>query len=170
MKEESVEILQKAIDIEVFGNDFYKKLSNSVDNKEGKALLTYLANAEEEHKKRLESMLNKFGAESRKTDIDTLMADILMDEGIQKIFKGLMKKEKLETVDAIEALKLGIEVEAKSIDFYKNNAEKSPESDIVSLFTDLSNWEKEHLEILSENVRSLKDEGVWYGYVPILEG
>jgi len=170
LKEESVEILQKAIDIEVFGNDFYKKLSNSVDNKEGKALLTYLANAEEEHKKRLESMLNKFGAESRKTDIDTLMADILMDEGIQKIFKGLMKKEKLETVDAIEALKLGIEVEAKSIDFYKNNAEKSPESDIVSLFTDLSNWEKEHLEILSENVRSLKDEGVWYGYVPILEG
>lgn len=170
MKEESVEILQKAIDIEVFGYDYYKKIGNSVDNKEGKALLIYLANAEEEHKKRLESMLNKFGGVTRKTDIDTLMADILMDEGIQKIFKGLMKKEKFETVDAIEALKLGMEVEAKSIDFYNNNAEKSPESDIVSLFTELSNWEKEHLEILSENVRSLKDEGVWYGYVPILEG
>lgn len=170
MQEESMEILQRAIEIEMFGNHYYNKLSYGVEDKEGKALLTYLANAEEDHKELLEDVLNRCGGETRKTEIDSLIANILMDEGIEKIFKGLMKKDKLETIDAIEALKLGMDVEVKSINFYESNAKKSPELDIVSLFTELSNWEKEHLDLLKENLRTLKDEGVWYGYVPILEG
>lgn len=170
MQEEINEILQKAIEIEMFGNHYYNKLESGVDDREGKALLTYLANAEKEHKERLENMLRQYGGETKKTEIDGLIADILMDEGIENIFRGLMKKDKLENVDSIEALKLGMEVEAKSIDFYSKNAKKSPESDIVGLFTELSDWEKEHLDLLKENLRTLKDEGVWYGYVPILEG
>lgn len=170
MQEESIEILHKAIDIEVFGNHYYNKLSNGVENKEGKALLTYLAKAEEEHKERLEGMLNRYGGEARKTEIDTLIAGILMDEGVEKIFRALMDKSKLENVDAIEATKLAMNVEAKSIDFYSDNAKKSPETDLVDLFTELSNMEKEHFDLLKENLRSLENEGVWYGYVPILEG
>ncbi|UCE73975.1 MAG: ferritin family protein [Methanomassiliicoccales archaeon] len=170
MEEESIEILQKAIEIEAFGLEYYNKLKGAVDDREGSALLGYLANAENEHKDHLTGILSKYGAEARKTEIDTLMAEILMDEGIQKIFKDLMKKDKLETVDAIEAIKLGMDVEARSIDFYKQNADKTTESDIATLFSDLSNWEKEHLALLKENLRSLKDEGVWYGYTPILEG
>ena len=170
MNEESIEILQKAMDIEVFGKHYYNKLVNGVENKEGKALLTYLANAEEEHKKRLEGMLDRYGKEARKTEIDSLIADIFMDEGVEKIFNELMQKDKFETVDAIKAMKLGMTVEARSINFYESNAKKSPEYDIVALFTELSNWEKEHFDLLKENLRSLEDEGVWYGYVPILEG
>jgi rubrerythrin len=170
MEEESLEILQKAIEIEVFGLDYYTKLKGAVSDKEGAALMGFLANAEKEHKEYLTNMLGKYGAEARKTEIDTLVANILMEESIQKIFKGLMAKDKLEVTDAIEAMKLGMEVEARSIDFYRKNAEKTPEQDIATLFNDLSNWEKEHLALLKENLRTLKDEGVWYGYVPILEG
>ncbi|UCE37702.1 MAG: ferritin family protein [Thermoplasmata archaeon] len=170
MEEESIEILQRAIEIEAFGLDYYNKLKGAVEDREGSALLGFLANAENEHREQLTSILNKYGAEARKTEIDTLMADILMEEGIQNIFKDLMAKDRLEIVDAIEAMKLGMEVEAKSIDFYKNNAQKTPEQDIATLFNDLSNWEREHLALLKENLRTLKDEGVWYGYVPILEG
>jgi rubrerythrin len=170
MEEESIEILQKAIEIEAFGQDYYNKLKGAVEDKEGSALLGYLANAEKEHQEQLMNILTNYGAEARKVEIDTLMADILMEEGIQNIFKGLMAKAKLEVTDAIEAMKLGMEVESRSIDFYRKNAEKTPEQDIATLFHDLSNWEKEHLALLKENLRTLKDEGVWYGYVPILEG
>jgi rubrerythrin len=170
MEEESIEILQKAIDIETFGQDYYTKLKSAVSDKEGAALLGFLANAENEHIEQLTKILGKYDAEARKTEIDILVADILMEEGIQNIFKGLMAKNKLEVTDAIEAMKLGMEVEARSIDFYRKNAEKTPEQDIATLFNDLSNWEKEHLTLLKENLRTLKDEGVWYGYVPILEG
>ncbi len=170
MEEESKEILQRAIEIEVFGLDYYNKLKDAVEDREGAALLGYLASAENEHREYLTVLLSKYGAQARKIEIDTLMAGIFMDEGVQKIFKNLMKMDKLEVVDAIEAMKLGMEVEARSIDFYRKNSNKTPEPDIAKLFTDLSKWEKEHLALLKENLRTLKDEGVWYGYAPILEG
>jgi rubrerythrin len=170
MREEIMEILQRAIDIEVFGNHYYYKLINGVEDKEGKALLTYLANAEEEHKERLEKMLNQYGGQARKTEIDSLITNILMDEGVERIFKDIMEKGKLEKIDAIEATKLGMNVEMKSIDFYAENAKKSPEPDLKDLFTELTGIEKEHFDLLKENLRALKDEGVWHGYVPILEG
>jgi rubrerythrin len=170
MDDESKKILQRAIDIEVFGYNYYNKLKNLVDNNRGKGLLGFLANAEEEHQDYLKKTCKNLGHEPEDTDLGNLISDVLMDEGLQKIFNGLMEKDKLENVDAIEAIKLGMEVEANSIKFYKNNAEKTPEPDIAKLFTDLTNWEKEHLDLLKENLRMLKDEGVWYGYTPILEG
>ena len=170
MDDESKKILQKAIDIEIFGYNYYSKLKNLVENNEGRGLLGFLANAEEEHQHYLKKTCKNLGHEPEETELGNLIADVLMDEGLQKIFNGLMEKEKLENVDAIEAIKLGMEVEAKSIKFYKNNAEKSPDPDIVKLFTELSSWEIVHLELLKENLRMLKDEGTWYGYTPILEG
>ena len=171
MKEESVEILQKAMDIEEFGYDYYTKLRSAVKDKQGEALLGYLANAEMEHKERLGGMFNQLGGKAKETEteIDTLIADILMDEGMERIFRGLMEKSELEKVDAIEAVKLGIDVEKKSIGFYSANAKKSHEPDVTTLFIELSSMEKEHLELLEENLRNLKDEGVWYGYIPILD-
>ena len=170
MQEESIEILQKAVEIEIFGNYYYEKLKLAVDSNEGRALLSYLADAENEHKERLESMLHRFGGGAFKTEIDALIADILMEEGSKRIFKDLMEKSKLDKMDAIEAVRLGIGVENRSIDFYAENAKKSYEPDMVALFEELTNMEKEHLEILNENLRNLKNEGTWYGYVPILEG
>jgi rubrerythrin len=145
-------------------------LKLAVDSEEGKALLSYLADAENEHKERLESILNRFGGGAFKTEIDALVAEILMEEGTKRIFKGLMEKSKLDKMDAIEAVRLGIGVENRSIDFYTENAKKSYEPDMVELFEELTTMEREHLEILSDNLRNLENEGAWYGYVPILEG
>jgi rubrerythrin len=170
MNEEITEIIEKAINIEVFGYNYYSKLKNLVSDSEGKGLMGFLANAEEEHKNSLIKKCQSYGKEPETTELGILIVEVLMDEGQEKIFKSLMEKDKLNTIDAIEAIKLGMNVEANSIKFYKDNASKSPESEIVKLFTELSAWEQEHLELLKENLRMLKDEGSWYGYTPILEG
>jgi rubrerythrin len=170
MDQEREEILQKAIDIEVFGYNYYNKLKNLVDNREGKGLLGFLANAEEEHQTYLIKVCQKLGHEPKITELGDLIADVLMDEGQQKIFNRLMEKDELTNVDSIDAIKLGMGVEANSIKFYADNAMKSPDEDVIKLFTELSEWEQEHLDLLKENLRMLKDEGTWYGYTPILEG
>jgi rubrerythrin len=170
MDQDREEILQKAIDIEVFGYNYYNKLKNIVESREGKGLLGFLANAEEEHQKYLLKVCRKLGHEPKITELGDLIADVLMDEGQEKIFRSLMDKSDLTNVDAIDAIKLGMGVEANSIKFYADNAMKSPDEDVVKLFTELSEWEKEHLDLLKENLRMLKDEGTWYGYTPILEG
>ena len=170
MNEEITKIIEKAIGIEVFGLNYYNKLKNLVPDSQGKGLMGFLANAEEEHKQTLIKKCQSYGKEPEISELGNLIVDVLMDEGQQKIFKSLMEKDELSTIDAIEAIKLGMKVEANSIKFYKDNANKSPESEIVTLFTELSAWEQEHLELLKENLRMLKDEGSWYGYTPILEG
>jgi rubrerythrin len=170
MDDEITEIFEKAIKIEVFGYNYYNKLKNLVSDSQGKGLMGFLANAEEEHKDNLIKKCQNFGMEPEITELGSLIADVLMDEGQVRIFKNLMEKKELGTIDAIEAIKLGMNVEANSIKFYKDNANKSPEPEIVQLFNELSDWEQEHLELLKENLRMLKEEGSWYGYVPILEG
>ena len=170
MDEEITVIFEKAIKIEIFGYEYYTKLKNLVSDNQGKGLMGFLANAEEEHKDSLIKKCEMFGMEPEITELGSLIADVLMDEGQEKIFKNLMEKNELSNLDAMEALKLGMKVEANSIKFYKDNANKSPEPEVVALFNELSAWEQEHLELLKENLRMLRDEGSWYGYVPILEG
>lgn len=168
--EEEVKILQKAMGIEEFGFYYYKKLEKAVDNQEGKALLVFLANAEKEHRETLELMLGEFGEKPKSEPMEKLVDNIIMNPGIQRIFKDLMEKKKISNVDAVEAVKLGIDVEKKSIAFYSKNAQSVVKPEMAELFSNLTKMEEGHLKILEENLRNLQSEGSWYGYVPILEG
>jgi rubrerythrin len=168
--EEEIKILQKAIGIEEFGFYYYKKLERAVENQEGKSLLVFLANAEKEHREILEKMIREYDVSPQRTPIDKLVDDIIMNPGIQKVFTDLMQKSILDEVDAIEAVRLGIDVEKKSIEFYSKNAHSVVKPKMAELFANLTEMEEGHLKILEENLNNLQNEGTWYGYVPILEG
>ena len=164
------EILQEAIDLEIFGNYFYNSLKSLVDSNEGKGLLTFLADAEQEHRQILEDLMVKTGGALKTSKVDEVVAQITKNEGIETVFNDLLGKSSLEKTDAIEAVKIGIDVEQKSIDFYTEHAETSDNDDVKRLFNELVVFENNHKETLAENLRNLQDEGVWYGYLPILEG
>ncbi len=168
--EEEVKILQKAIGLEEFGFYFYKKLEKAVENQEGKSLLIFLANAEKEHIEILENMLGEYGVKSESEPMEKLVENIIMNPSIQRVFKDLMEKKKINDADAVEAVKLGIDVEKKSIEFYSRSAQSVVKPKMVELFSNLTEMEEGHLKILEENLRNLQSEGMWYGYVPILEG
>lgn len=168
--EEEIKILQKAIGMEEFGFYYYKKLEKAVVNQEGKSLLVFLSNAEKEHMTTLEKMLGDYGAKPDTEPMEKLVDNIIMNPGIQRVFKDLMEKKRITNVDAIEAVKLGIDVEKKSIEFYSRNAKSVTRPKMAELFTSLTEIEEGHLRILEENLRNLQSEGSWYGYVPILEG
>ncbi len=164
------EILQEAINLEIFGNYFYNSLKSLVDSEQGKSLLVFLADAEQEHRQILEDLLVKTGGALQTTNVDEVVAEITKNEGIETVFNDLLAKNTLEKMDSIEAVKIGINVEQKSIDFYSEHAATSDNTDVKELFTKLVVFENTHKETLEENLRNLQDEGVWYGYLPILEG
>lgn len=167
---ETGEVLQEAIDLEIFGNYFYNSLKSLVDSNEGKGLLTFLADAEQEHRQILEDLMVKTGGALKTSNVDEVVAEITKNAGIETVFNDLLGKSTLEKIDAIEAVKIGIDVEQKSIDFYTEHAATSDNDDVKSLFSELVEFENKHKEALAENLRNLQDEGVWYGYLPILEG
>jgi rubrerythrin len=164
------DIIQEAINLEIFGNYFYNSLKEVIDSDQGKSLLTFLADAEKEHQATLEELMVKTGGEIRSTNVDEIVTEISKNEGIESVFNELLGKNTLEKMDAIEAVKIGINVEQKSIDFYTHHAETSVNQDIKETFTHFTDIEKKHKQALEENLNNLQNEGVWYGYVPILEG
>jgi len=164
------DIIQEAINLEIFGNYYYNSMKEVIDSDEGKSLLTFLADAEKEHQATLEELMVKTGGEIRSTNVDEIVAEISKNEGIEAVFNTLLSKGSLEKLDAIEAVKIGINVEQKSIDFYTHHAETSDNNDLKETFAHFTDIEKKHKQALEENLNNLQNEGAWYGYLPILEG
>lgn len=157
------DVIAAAIEFERFGKEFYMRFHELVKDPKAKALMKGLAHDEEEHAELLTNELKALGeaapAPPRKT----------IEEGLEKIFPHSILKGSIETKDAISAIKLGIETEQRSIDFYTQHA-GSATGDLKGVFEKLVRMEKGHLQLLHENLVHLRDDGMWYGYVPILEG
>ncbi|UCE90950.1 MAG: ferritin family protein [Methanobacteriota archaeon] len=156
-------VLAAAIEFERFGREYYLRFHELVADTKAKALMKGLAHDEEEHAAILTKELEAQGASAE------LPPREMLEEGLAKIFPHSILRNSIETKDAISAIKLGIETEQRSIDFYSEQAEVA-EGGLKETFAMLAKMEREHLELLQENLEHLQEDGVWYGYVPILEG
>ncbi|UCE45255.1 MAG: ferritin family protein [Methanobacteriota archaeon] len=155
------DVLAMAIEFERFGKEYYMRFHDLVSDPKAKALMKGLANDEEEHAAILTNELEAHGGAYDRTEV--------LDEGLEKIFPHGILKDSIKTKDAISAIKLGIETEQRSIDFYSSHAKEADE-ELREVFSKLEKMERTHLELLRENLIHLQEDGVWYGYVPILEG
>jgi rubrerythrin len=156
-------ILAAAIEFERFGKEYYMRFHELVKDPKAKALMKGLAHDEEEHAELLTEQLEATGG-----SVSGPREDII-ENGLEKIFPHRTLKDSIETRDAISAIKLGIETEQRSIDFYAQHA-RSASGDLREIFEKLEKMERVHLGLLRENLEHLRDDGMWYGYVPILEG
>ncbi|MDH4123237.1 MAG: ferritin family protein [Thermoplasmata archaeon] len=158
-------ILLTAIAIERYGQEFYKSFAMLVDDKKGKALMNGLAKDEKEHESVLSTQYETHFHSNppQKIDIDLGL------KAIRHIFgnKKNLDKEKEVT---LEILQVGIVVEDESIKYYSSKAKKTSEKELSQLLNNLAKIETEHKEMLEENLFHLRQEGAWWGYVPILEG
>jgi rubrerythrin len=158
------EVIAAAIEFERFGKEFYMRFHELVSDPKAKALMRGLANDEEEHADLLTRELAALGQTTM-----TEPSKEVVERGLEKIFPHRILKGSIETKDAISAVKLGIETERRSIDFYSQHASAST-GKLKAVFEDLERMEMTHLKLLQENLEHLRDDGMWYGYVPILEG
>lgn len=163
--EDIEKILLTAIAIERYGQEFYHHFSESLADDKGKSLMNGLARDEKEHEevlsKEFKSHLNR--SAPKKIDINLGM------KAIRDIF-GSKRKITLEKDIILEILQVGIIVEDESIKFYSTKAKATTDSKFTNLLLNLVKIEKEHKSMLEENLFHLKQEGSWWGYVPILEG
>jgi len=156
------EILATAIEFERFGVEYYARFGELVKDEKAKPLMNGLSKDENEHATILTNELKKLGGKPKKPSKE------MIEKGLAEIFPEKIKKNAIVTKDAISALKLGIRTEERSIDFYsKNGATAGPV--LKGIFEKLEKMERGHKEMLEENLRYLEDDGVWYGYVPLLD-
>jgi rubrerythrin len=153
-------IVSQAIEIEKFGYDFYYSMREFVSDVDGQRLVSYLGKLEVDHIKWLEDEYDR--QLSKMQDIDekpsvnlSLLAkgEIFLDsEKLPKIFKDF---------DPQHALSFAIQIEKRSIEFYEKNLDVSEDDETKALFQKLADFEREHIVILNDNLKSLKENGKW---------
>jgi len=157
------QILAAAIEFERFGVEYYMRFNQLVADDKAKALMKSLSNDEKDHASILERELKALGGNFAAAPKE------MLEKGLGEIFPKSVKKNSITVNDALTAIKVGIQTEQRSIDFYSKNG-KTAGPALKDIFARLQKMEEGHKELLEENLRYLQNDGSWYGYVPILEG
>ena len=151
-------IIKQAIEIEQFGYDFYNNMRSFVRTRVGQKVVSHLANLEVDHIRWLEEeydrQLDKLQEFDENHTIDLSLTgknEIFIIDKLPEVFSG---------ADPEQALEFAIEVEQKSVKFYSYR-ETIEDDRLKELFGKLADYEREHIELLKENLKSIQAGGPW---------
>ena len=144
---ESIEV---AICREIGARNFYRRISEQIKNSEGAQKFAQLSEDEEGHRVKLESWFErlvgeKFSAREERVE--------------QSEIRGIRLGEQ---AGALEALNLAIDAEAKAREFYADRAEKTDIPELRELFTNLSEEEAGHFNLLEAERNAIIGGFYWF--------
>jgi len=154
-------VIRTAIKMEEDGIDFYQGVAEKVSYLLGKKMFLSFAEDEKKHLTVLKNILTNL----KFSDFDRFFQEKTPREKIKTIFGGVKSEteEKIATnADEFKALKIGMDMELKSIQFYQDALERTPDSHQRAFFTRLIEEEKEHYQLLQNTHSYLKDSGDWF--------
>lgn len=152
--------VSQAIEIERFGYDFYISMREFVTDVDGQRLVSYLGKLEVDHIRWLEEEYDRQLIKMQEFDeipkIDLALlakGEIFLDsEKLPGIFKDF---------DPQHALSFAIQIEKRSIEFYERAKEVSEDDSSRNLFKRLADFERDHIILLNDNLKSLQENGKW---------
>jgi rubrerythrin len=146
-KDQTLEILKRAILLEMQGKSFYEGMAEATKSEGVKRIFTIMAEEEEQHKVILSKKFHEFqstGAMEETLELGSpeSFADTVLSEQIRKEIGAA----------GYEAAGIGaaIELEKKAVALYEEQARKAGEGAAGKLFRDLALWERSHMTFLSE--------------------
>jgi rubrerythrin len=161
-------ILAAAREIEIFGIQFYSKVTTCVRDENGKAIMRSLGSDERQHKETIEEVMNHL---SPGLDLDEVVPDKeLLDIIPKKVFPFPPEGTCLTVKDEIRAVEIGIDVETASVKMYQDATGQVEDQRIKNILITLTKIEEKHKILLESSLLALKTEGSWYAYTPILDG
>lgn len=160
-----LDILKEAISIEIYGQEYYLRFSELIDDENARSIFRGLSRDEEEHMVLLENEFKKIAGKP----FDAKTVDGKNREKARSIFPESDKT--LSAGETRDVLKLGIRTEERSIELYSKGAEQTDISSSKDLFMKLAHIEGKHKEMLEDSMYYFDQGGSWYGYSPpTLEG
>ncbi|OGO18273.1 MAG: hypothetical protein A2Z15_03520 [Chloroflexi bacterium RBG_16_50_11] len=161
-QEATIAALQTALQMEIDGKEFYLKASRASKNKLGKELLKKLAAEEDIHRKVFQNIYNTIKSKKGWPDVKyspdgggnlrTVFAKALED----------MKKNAKPIPEELDAIKTAMDMENKTLDFYKGRSKQTSLDAEKQLYDALAMQESEHHRVLLDYYEFLKDPAQWY--------
>jgi len=158
-----LEILTNAIEMELEGKEFFARAAEQVANQRTKDTFTGLVKQEERHVQVLSAEFERLSQGKSWASLRELDGQ-KAGQGVPSVFKDReIKRIKMgATAGELEALKLGIEVEKKSIEYYTNAGISVDNPKAKEIFRWLVGEEGGHLTILSAEHDYRSRSGYYY--------
>ena len=119
-------ILAAAREIEIFGIQFYSKVTTCITDENGKAIMRSLGADERQHKETIEEVMEHL---SPGLDLDEVEPEReLLDIVPKKVFPFPPEGTCLTMKDEIRAVEIGIDVEIASVKMYNDENKEHPDN------------------------------------------
>jgi rubrerythrin len=159
MDENALEVLEKAMQLEKDGLQFYRQAAERIGDEPVAAVFNKLANDESDHLDILESQYESLASHETWMVFQELYKE---DEETDSKSTHVFDSEKLHhlIVDGMtpqQAVKVGIKIEKDSIKYYASHAKTCGDPSGVEMFKRLEEFEKEHLLELEKLLKKINN-------------
>jgi rubrerythrin len=156
-------ILRNAVEMEIQGKEFYERGAEKMRNQRGKEMFLSLVKQERVHVDILEDQLNRFvhdkvwlSLKQLKSGAPATKISVFQDKDIKKIEIGPNAGE-------LDVIKLGMEVEKKSVEYYRAAGNDLQDKNAKDIFNWLVAQEAGHLTILQAEYDYRTKSGFYMG-------
>ena len=161
-QDKSIVVLEKAIQMEIDGKEYYLKASEKTSNELGKKLLQSLAAEEDIHRKVFENIYenirNKRGWPRKKFHADGGRA-------LRTVFANAidtMDRDVNSMPEELDAVQKAMVMENKTYDFYREQGKKAAYDAEKQFYEALAMQEEEHHRVLLDYYEFLKNPSAWF--------
>jgi rubrerythrin len=154
-----LEILDKALQMEIDGREFYLKASEESKTPLAKSLFAKLAEEEIEHQTAIQTIYEAIKSGNHWPD-----AKITHTHSAENIFSAALKDPHQEkgATDDLEAVRIALKMEEKSFALYKKRADEAESGDEVAFYKALAFEEQKHIASLQDTEEYLTDPEGWF--------
>jgi rubrerythrin len=154
-REQILDILRKAYQIEVDGHTFYSMTAAKADKPAVRELFDKLAHDEVQHQAFLKEVLR--GYDEKGTEAFRFHARIPeMSAFTAKIFTDQFRQQAAGAEFEVAALSIGMTLESRAIEYFSGAAKSAADNDVRTFYGFLADWERAHLDALSNLYNSVR--------------
>ena len=154
-REQILDILRRAYQIEVDGHTFYSMTAAKADKSAVRELFDKLAHDEVQHQAFLKEVLR--GYDEKGTEAFRFHARIPeMSAFTAKIFTDQFRQQAAGAEFEVAALSIGMTLESRAIEYFSGAAKSAADNDVRTFYGFLADWERAHLDALSNLYNSVR--------------
>jgi rubrerythrin len=151
-------LIQEAIKLEINGQAFFNQAAEITRNELGKKMFVRLANEEVKHLEtfsRLFSSVIKSDEWKKEVEREQLKGpSAVIDELAQRM-------KRAEGQSEVEALRIGMELETKAVEFFTKSASTMEDPAAKEIFEKIADEERFHYDLLLAQHDSVTGSGFW---------
>ena len=149
---DELEALALALEVEKAEMKFYLDLARGTRDEKARKMFLFLAREEADHWEQFEErFLERVAEECRLPAVsEELLGKLLVNAG--------------NVESEVDAVKIGMEQEKLTWEFYERAAEEAKHEPIRRLFEELARIEKGHYELLKAQYDAVMKTGIWMDY------